>query len=481
VKSTPTTIRLLVVSRDVAALRPLWSIVETNGWELEAAPSAWEAVERVQSGTAPDLLVLDIPKHDRDSLHVLRWLRRLRPEVPALLLCHREDADKRNDAMRMGAMDVLVRPFAQEQLDSALEHCIAAPGNGQTTEPPSEYITALGDDRYLFMGSSLMQKVRDQAELLSQADVPVLIVGEKGSGKVTIARLIHKLSVRSGFRFVKVNCAASSRDAVEKEIFGQDHRVSVADQGTIVIEEVTELPLHLQGRVLELLPNGASDNATVSGVRILATTSANLEHALAAKMLREDLYYRLSAYTVHVPSLRQRKSELRFLLEHFMHSLAKHYGLPPREFSPQVIEACEKHSWPGNVDELETFVKRYLVAGESEIVLRELTSQPRANAPGNGHAKDAAQEFHSEEALTTELGPQSLKSLIHSIKAETERNAIAMALEKTGWNRKAAARLLQMSYRNLLYKIEQYQMHSSDPAPSPLLRGELMAFGVKGK
>jgi two-component system response regulator AtoC len=478
-KSTLQAVRMLAVSRDLSALRPLWSIAEQNGWELETAPSAWEALERVQSGAAPDLLVLDMPHGERDSLHVLRWLRRLRPEVPMLLLCDQEGADKRKDALRIGAAEVLVRPFTQKKLDAALEQCIAGSSDGKSADRPGEYITALGDDRFLFIGSSPMQKVRDQVELLSQADVPVLIVGEKGSGKITIARLIHQLSVRSGFKFRKVNCAASSGVALEQEIFGNG---STDRQGTIVIEEITELPLPLQGRLLDLLPQASDSNSgTVCGVRILATTSANLDHVLAEKALREDLYYRLSAYTVHVPSLRQRNGELRFLLHQFMHSLSKHYGLPPREFTPQVIEACEKYSWPGNVEELEAFVKRYLVAGESKIVLRELNPESHANKPLSGGANDGTDQAHAEALDRSDGESHSLKALIHSIKSETEKNAISLALEKTGWNRKAAARLLQMSYRNLLYKIEQYRLHSSDSVLSPLSRGELTMVGMKGK
>jgi two-component system, NtrC family, response regulator AtoC len=218
-------------------------------------------------------------------------------------------------------------------------------------------------------------------------------------------------------------------------------------------------------------------------VRILASSSANIERALAEGKLREDLYYRLSAFTVQVPPLRQRRGEISILLSHLMHKLARHYGLPAREFSSVVLDACQRHSWPGNLTELEAFVKRYLVAGQDDLSFDELnapaadngragrasmaqaTMQSTARASA-GNPADTPAHFGGGNGQEAAL-PKSLKSLIQSVKSEAERNAIANALHKTGWNRKAAARLLQVSYRTLLYKIDQYQMHMSDPLLPP--------------
>ena len=204
-------------------------------------------------------------------------------------------------------------------------------------------------------------------------------------------------------------------------------------------------------------------------IRVLASTSANIERALAEKKLREDLYYRLSAFTVQVPPLRQRKEEIRILLQHFMHRLAKQYGLPVREFSASLIETCETYQWPGNLRELETFVKRYLVAGDKDFVLGGIEldfadgKADLAPTPELGTTRTGA-----HPPVVTHSYPTSLKSYIQSVKCEAERNAIGSALQKTGWNRKAAARLLQVSYRTLLYKIDQYRMSASDPVLAPL-------------
>jgi len=491
------TIRLLVVSREMTALRPLWSIAESNSWQLETAANAWEAMDRVQSGVSPHLVILDQPKGDSDSLHILRWLRRLRPELSILLLCHAADASRRKDALRLGADDVLVRPFQDEQLESAIR-CLARPKDAQQTEVARENIEPLGERGFFVCASRLMQKLRAQAELLAETDVPVLILGEKGTGKDTAARLIHQLSVRSGFRFLKVNCAALPGDLLAKEMFGAEPSVNgsiqrtrgeleIAEKGTILFDEVAEMPIHLQSRLLDVLQDRSCElpgGETMAGayVRVLASSSANIDHALAEKKLREDLYYRLSAFTVHVPPLRQRKEEVRVLLRHFMHCQAKHYGLPPREFSAQVIQACQSYSWPGNLAELSIFVKRYLVAGESDAVLSELDSrQSNRGVRQHGYEDSQQAEFPPDGVEQAEASPSSLKSLVHGIKCETERNAIALALEKTGWNRKAAARLLRVSYRTLLYKIEQYEMKSSDSFLSPLPAVPMSGAGIKGK
>jgi two-component system, NtrC family, response regulator AtoC len=474
------TVRLLVVSREPGVLRPLWAVGEANAWTLESAASGWDAIERVQSGEAPHLLLLDLPRGDSDSLHILRWLRRLRPDLPVIVLCYSEDAAKRKDTMRLGAKEILVRPFDEYELETAIRRHLASSDNGEA-DIASENVEQLDQDALFISASPVMQRVRAQAELLAQADVPVLILGEGGSGKDTVARFIHKLSVRSGFKFLKVNCAAMPGDLLEAELFGGPRNSSagagrtnpgkfeVGEKSTIFLDEIAEMPLGLQSKLLQLLQNNelrrpGSEEVTPAHVRVLAASSANIDQALAANKLREDLYYRLSAFTVHVPPLRQRKDEMEILLRCAMHKLAKHYGLPSREFSPGVLAACQRYAWPGNLGELETFVKRYLVAGDAELTPGEidLDSKNVGRDSSRGAGAGKLPGVHLGGGGKASPGPESLKSLIQNIKWEAERNAIGAALEKTGWNRKAAARLLRVSYRTLLYKIEQYHMRASE-------------------
>jgi two-component system response regulator AtoC len=550
-ENTHETIRLLIVSRDPAVHRQLWSMEESNSWHLETGASCWDAMERVQSGATPHLLLLDLPRGEADGLHLLRWLRRLRPELPVIALCHRDDAAKEREATRLGAGEILVRPFDVQQLESTIRRHLhfgsslnpslgssldsagnASAGNGHggngKAEIVSENVEQLGEDAFFVSASPIMQKLRAQAALLAQTDVPVLILGEGGTGKYTVASLIHKLSVRSGFRLIKVNCAEMPETLLEAELFGEGNgsrrngsgRFAPGEKGTIYLDEIAAMPETLQLRLLQVLQNQGLQNhvlqnqalhnqallnhallhraqhnsefprsggdAPPADVRILASSSANLERALAEKKLREDLYYRLSAFTMQVPSLRQRKDEIAILLRYLMHKLARHYNLPPRAFTAATLEACQNYSWPGNLKELETFVKRYLVAGEQELVFAEAGADTadfadRAAIPRSGRMTAAA-PWEEKESAPKRDKPESLKSLIQGIKSEAEQNAIGAALRRTGWNRKAAARLLRVSYRTLLYKIEQYNMRAPEAYLSPLPLEEFSVYGdeIKG-
>jgi DNA-binding NtrC family response regulator len=322
-----------------------------------------------------------------------------------------------------------------------------------------------------------MRQLRAQAELLAQTDVPVLILGEPGSGKDTVGRLIHEKSVHSGFKFLRVNCAEMPADLLEIELFGRENgtsqgsprtigKLESGQKGTILLDEITEMPLALQARILKVLQEKRfvrpGDARTIEvNVRILAASSDKMDSALAEKRMHADLYYRLSAFTVHVPALRHRKDEISLLLRYSMHKLAKYYGMPPRDFTQSTLRDCYGYSWPGNLKELDTFVKRYLIAGDENLPLGRLEES-------SGSSNQQLQEEPSGishvpvQAVKEDAPPKSLKSMIQNVRCQTEKHAIAAALEKTGWNRKAAARLLGVSYRTILYKIEQYEMRAPE-------------------
>jgi DNA-binding NtrC family response regulator len=426
-----------------------------------------------------------------------------------ILLCSPEDAGRVTEAAGLAAEDIVYKPFDTKYLETVIRKRIDLSGNGHadlaSADVASKNIEQLGPDACFVSASLMMQKLRAQAALLAKSDVPVLIVGESGAGKYTVASLIHKLSVRSGFKLQRVNCAALPEAELVAELFG-DEGVSASPQtalgkfaagetGTIFLEEIAEMPAAVQLRLLQVLQNQVSQNDNEAGtsadsnvtprVRILAGSSVNPESALAKKQLREDLYHRLSAFTLHVPPLRQRKEEIATLLRYFMHNLSRHYGLPARGFSPSIIAACQLHVWPGNLNELGTFVKRYLVTGEPESFFSESGMDAnggveqrrawRALKTGAASPEDTAEEVAKAKPESL----KSLKSLIQGVRWEAERNAIAAALLQTGWNRKAAARMLNVSYRTMLYKIEQYKMRAPQPYLSPVPAGEFSGYNTE--
>ena len=337
-------------------------------------------------------------------------------------------------------------------------------------------IERISEELYFIAASPATRRLRTQAQLLSQTDVPVLVTGEAGSGKTTAARLIHSLSIRSSFPFMRVGCAVLTRDLLENELFGYEHasangrpestlgKFEQCAKGTILLNEFDAMPDAVQRRLLKLLETGefvrcGGQSPIRADVRIIAATCQDLELAAAEKRVQEELFHRLSAFELRVPPLRERHEEIPLLLGHLMNRLTRRYGVPAPRFSTALLDACQQCSWPGNLHELENFAKRFLAHGDEDAALNELLSRPDYGSAskggnGNGHTKASG----STSSPHTSEETSSLKLLVRNAKGETERGAIAQALEQTHWNRKAAARLLNISYRALLYKIQEYHL-----------------------
>jgi len=489
ISTTSESTRLLVVSRERSALGLLWAIAEANTWELETAGSGWEALERVQAGTSSGVVVLDFAPGDSEGMYTLRWLRRVGPQLPVIVLSRSEDEEQRHEAQRLGASEYLVRPLDEQLLEAVIRRCFMERENLETGRMSNGGDPVEEDNLFIAL-SPPMRKLRAQAELLAQVNAPLLIAGETGSGKELIARLIHKHSDRAGMRFIKVDCASVAEDPDGDDLFGRQRengshasQLELCHKGTLFLEEVTALSLSSQTRLLQILQEGHSTLRAEDGrkldVRILAATRMSVEKAIAERRFREDLYYRLSAFTVLVPPLRQRKEEIPVFLDHFMKRLARRHGLPTRIFTPSVLEACQSHAWPGNVRELEAFVSQYLISGDETPVpggatidpgssLREVVPLQIAESHAAGNGSDS------------ETSANGLKSLLQNVRGETERNAIATALEQTRWNRKAAAQLLKVSYRTLLYKIQQYHMTPPGSAYTSYAAGNGLKSSERG-
>jgi two-component system response regulator AtoC len=351
-------------------------------------------------------------------------------------------------------------------------------------------IERIGEELYFIAASPATRRLRTQAGLLSQSDVPVLITGESGSGKTTAAQLVHSLSIRSSFPFIRVKCAVLTSDLLENELFGYEHgsasgrpestpgKFEQCAKGTIMLDEFDAVPGAVQRRLLKMLETGeyvrcGGQMPIRAGVRVIAAASENLEGAVAAKKILEELFHRLSAFEMRVPPLRERHEEIPLLLGHLMNRLARRYGVPAPRFSTALLDACQQYAWPGNLRELENFAKRFLAHGDEVEALHELHARPYAGSEGkvvNLNGDDNGAHFWSGPASGQHaVQESSLKLLVKNARGEAERGAIAHALEQTHWNRKAAARLLTISYRALLYKIQEY--HLAPPANGRRLFG----------
>lgn len=460
--------RLLVVDDEPSMLRYLQTLLESNGYNVETAASGPEALERLQKDPTPNLVLLDLLMPEIDGLQTLEQLRKTRPGVRVVILSCVTDPRKVVQAIRLGAADYLPKPFQQTELEAVIRHALN-PHIG-LPEPDDGTVTLedLGDDMFFLAGCPAMRRIREQVERVANVDVPVLLLGESGTGKEVMARLIHKLSSRAQRVFLKVNCAALPAELLESELFGYEvgaftgatrpkpGKFELCDRGTILLDEIGEMPPSLQAKLLHVLQDQqfsrlGSRNLIKGDVRILAATNVDIEQAIATKKVREDLYYRLNAFTIHHPPLRERREEIPFLLRHFMGRFAVRYGRAPLPLTPGIIEACTQYSWPGNLRELENFVKRYLILADEASALDELKSKVNGESPPASAGMKARGE-NSED----------LKSLVRGLKDEAEMEAISRALERTNWNRKEAARLLNISYKALLYKIRQYGIAQDD-------------------
>src|SRR6266404_4267339 len=456
------TAKILLVDDEPAMLRYIRTLLEVDDYKVETASTGEEALLRVDKGMEPDLVLLDVLMPGIDGLATLEQLRQKRPGIKVVMLSCVADTKKVVQAMRLGAHDYLTKPFQKAELDAVIEQWL---GQGKTTVGGEA--EEVGEDTFFIAASPAMRKIRSQAALVAHVDIPVLLLGESGTGKEVLGRLIHKLSPRAHRTFLKVNCAAVPADLLESELFGYEPgaftgathakpgKFELCNKGTILLDEIGEMPPLLQAKLLHVLQDQTfsrlgSRTVVKVDVRILAATNINIPEALASKRLREDLYYRLNAFTLSLPPLRDRKEEIPILLKHFMSRMSESYARAPLPLSGPLMEACLRHSWPGNLRELSNFIKRYLVLGDETLAASEL--QPRPDGGGGQHSDGTGRSADSAGGL---------KSLSRNAKDEAEAEAIARALDETNWNRKQAAVLLKISYKALLYKIRQYGIAQS--------------------
>ncbi len=453
---------ILIVDDEPSMRRYLRTMLELDSYQVETVESGSEALARLQHDPSPDLILLDLLMPGIDGLQTLEQLRQLHPHQKVVMLSCVREPRKVVQSIRLGAQDYLTKPFQKAELDAVLEHCLNTPSASAETELLANDVEEVGENLFFIAVSPAMRKMRAQVNQLAHVDVPILMLGESGTGKEVVARLIHKLSLRSHRMFLKVNCAALPDELLESELFGYEAgaftgavrskpgKFELCNKGTILLDEIAEMPVGLQAKLLHVLQDqqfsrlGGRSTIQVD-VRILAATNVDIPRALASKKLREDLYYRLNAFTLHLPPLRERREAIPLLFRHFMARYAARYARAPLPLTPALLDAAQRYAWPGNLRELENFVKRYLILGDETLLLNDLETKP-AEGPltSEGLPKPAAS------------CPGDLKSLVRGLKDKAEMEAISRALEQTNWSRKQAARLLNISYKALLYKIRQY-------------------------
>ena len=460
--------RLLVVDDDPGARGWLASFAERLGYEVDVATTGEEALDSFRERPAA-LVTLDVLLPGIDGLDTLKALKKLAPEVRVIMLSGHGEAQTIVEAVRGGASDFLRKPFEPEELEAAFARALAcdeadpeprAPDPAEPRRPSESLLRAVGE-------SAAMRRVQDTIERVADTDITVLIRGESGTGKELVAQSIYERSSRCDGPFVKVNCAALPSELLESELFGYErgaftgaeHRklgkFEIANGGTVFLDEISEMHPNLQAKLLQVLQDGQfarlGGQADVQvDARVIAASNRDLEAFVREGRFREDLFYRLNVVTLELPPLRDRPDEIPRLTEHFLERYTEEYGKGCRTPSRALREAFAAYRWPGNVRELENLVKRMVVLGSEEAVIHEVRSR---SARGARPALELSSRSELERFMNGEVERVSLKRIARDAARAAERRLIAKVLQRTRWNRKEAAEILQISYKALLYKM----------------------------
>lgn len=451
--------RVLVVDDDASTRSYLCRFLSSLGYSAHSLDSGEQVFGALNGADRPSVVLLDLMMPRVSGLEVLSRMQSLDSAVPVVVMSAEGHARTVVRAMRMGAFDYLVKPFEEDELERTLREALhSEPPRPRQPAPP-----APADYGHLFESAGSdprIARIREIASRVADTDAPVLILGETGVGKEVLATYIHSISNRSFQPFIKVNCAALPADLLESELFGHERgaftgamrekpgKFELAGEGTLLMDEIGEMSPLLQAKLLHILQDGeyarlGGTRPMRSEARILAATNKRLQELVAAGAFREDLYFRLNVITIEVPPLRERPEDIVPLCRRFVERYRLKYKSSIQELPRELEQAFVRYHWPGNVRQLENSVKRFLILPDLQQALAELQKpSPQRESPATGQDKLSLKELSAEAA------------------ERAEKEVILRTLEEVNWNRKQAARQLNICYKSLLNKLRRWQLGS---------------------
>ncbi|MEW5757151.1 MAG: sigma-54 dependent transcriptional regulator [Pseudomonadota bacterium] len=431
--------RLLVVEDDLDLREAISETLAMAGYRVAAADDGYQALDILDGGGIA-MVISDVQMHKMDGHTLLKHIKARQPQLPVVLMTAYGSVPKAVEAMREGACDYLVKPFAAEVIINMVSRYVAA-------TPETRDFVAMDEESL---------KVKALAAKVAKSDATILITGESGVGKEVLARFIHDQSDRAKMPFVAINCAAIPENMLESTLFGYEKgaftgayksspgKFEQAQGGTLLLDEITEMELGLQAKLLRVLQEREVERLGGGGeminldVRVLATTNRDMRAEVEAGNFREDLYYRLNVFPIHLPPLRQRAKDILPLAEVMLRKLATQAGKPVPQLSDAAREILLAHPWPGNVRELDNVMQRAVILHQGDVIEAE-----------DIHCASPAGEQREIKPLTAGDGAVTLgDDLRHH-----EYRVIIEALEKTHGSRKKVADLLGISPRTLRYKL----------------------------
>ena len=460
--------RILVVDDSESIRSYVASWLAQLGYRVDTAEDGRRALTLLDQGLLPDLVLLDVMMPGLDGLETMRGIRERSPRLPVVMVSVVGNARTIVDAMRAGATDYVSKPFDEADLAAVISRVL------ERASPEGAAVPAKSEAGGALWRGPALAEVRALIDQVAETDVTVLIQGESGTGKEVVARALHAASRRRTGPFVKVNCAALPGELLESELFGYERgaftgaaarkagKFEAAERGTLFLDEIAEMSPLAQAKLLHVLQDatfarlGGNHEIHVD-VRVIAATHRGLEEMVERRAFREDLFFRLNVVSIRVPPLRERRDEVPALVEHFLARFSARYGRPSQRPSAKLWALLERHPFPGNVRELENLVKRIVVLGSEEPIVRSLVSRERAQVRRARRFESLLREVEEN------AGDVPLREVGRRAAMEAEREAIEQALALTHWNRKHAARVLGVSYKTLLQKIRECEL-TPDPS-----------------
>ena len=453
----------ILLADDDAALRQVMQFkLKQKGYEVTAVEDGEAAMAALKKNRY-DLLLSDMKMPGLNGIELLEQATHLQSDLEVILITAYATVSQAVQAVKLGAADYLTKPFEDEQLFVAIEKVL------KFRKLEDEYKALKGQlqgREYLkrIVGvSRAFKELMEMVEKIAPTDATILLTGESGTGKEVIAKAIHYISARSDESFITVNCAAIPKDLIESELFGhvkgaftgavrdKKGKFELADGGTLFLDEISELVIELQAKLLRVIqervvePVGA-ERRTEIDIRLIAATNVNLKERVAQRKFREDLFYRLNVIPLHVPSLRERKEDIRVLVDEFLRKFGRGRKI---EVAEGLLRALEDYHWPGNIRELENLVERMVILRKKDLLtLDDFPSDFAMPVPvaGDNAANEATRGLTFHEA---------------------EKKLIVDALNKAGWNKSRAAKYLNIARHVLIYRMKKHGIfYDNPPAPS---------------
>ena len=448
--------RILVIDDEEEIRESLKRFLEYDGYECLSAPSGQTGLARVEQGD-PDLVFLDIKMPGMDGLEVLRRIRERDESLPVVVISGHGDVGTAVEATKLGAFDFLEKPLESKRVAVTIRNALRQRRLGAE----NRRLRRAEEARHVMVGESpALRNLANEIERAAPVRSAVLIQGESGVGKELVARALHRRSPRAGERFVQVNCAAIPHELIESELFGHEKgsftgaadkqigKFEQADRGTIFLDEVGDMSLAAQAKVLRVLQEGEVErlgsNRTIRvDIRLVAATNRDLTQAIDAGTFREDLYFRLSVIPVRVPPLRERPEDIPLLVRHFAGLFGRENNYRPKPFTTAAVDALAARRWRGNIRELRNAVERLIVM-----------------APGPSITVDdvRATTFVDGRPSGPEASPAPAARTLREFKEASERAFLVDRLRAFGWNVSKTAEEIDTPRSNLYKKLEHYRI-----------------------